>query len=393
LGRKVKQHVRRFQCYFENFSEGILFVLQMMDLTRLFSAERYEIYRQNNKFEDLRVVSGRMAMLQAIYKNIQEGILFFAGVLILIAGGWAVIVGRMTTGELISFYFVIELMRRQLQLVTSSIPQIMEGTESLNSLYNLLHVQNSIPYTGIRPVTLQGDIILKDVNFQYNQEPTLININLRIPSKGIVAITGPNGAGKSSIFNLILGLYAPQQGELFAGMYSYSQIEMVHLRRSFGVVPQEPLLFQGSIRENICYGIENVSDDAIKKACQMAIAHEFISKLPEGYSSPLGERGVTLSGGERQRLCFARAFLRDPALLLLDEPTNHLDTDVIIKLMQNIKNWSQNRAVLIISHNKKVIRQAEIVYRLDNGCITYAGPPEAFFQMQTNPISKEHVVN
>jgi ABC-type multidrug transport system fused ATPase/permease subunit len=384
LSRKVRQYIKKFQRSFEDFSKGMLFVLQTIDLTRAFAAEHYEIKRQKEKIEELRVVSRRVALYHSASQEIQEGLTALAGVLILIVGGWAISTGRMTVGELITFYVAVGLLRGQIHSVTSSIPQIIEGYESLVSLHALLHIQNPPPYTGTKTVVFQGEIIFKNVDFQYDQEPTLRNINLRIPSSGMIVIVGPNGAGKSSLINLIMGYYAPQHGELFAGTDPYSQIDMIHLRRSFGIVHQDPILFQGTIKENINYGIEDVSDDDMIKAAQRAIAHEFISKFADGYNTLIGERGVMLSGGERQRIAIARAFLRRPALLLLDEPTNHLDISVMLALMENLSDWSLDRAVLIISHNPEIIRQAKFVYRLENGRITFSGPPERYHQMLTD---------
>jgi len=379
LSTKVREHVRRYQRSFEIFSKGMLFVLQMMDLTRISTAEGREIKHQKNNFEELRIVSERMAIFHAAYIKIQEGIIFIAGILILVFGGWAVSIGKMTIGELITYYVIVGLMRKQIQLIISSVPQIVEGSESLNSLYNLLHIQNPTPYAGVVQIKLKGEVILKNVDFQYDQEPTLTNISLQIPANGIVAIVGPNGVGKSSLLNLILGFYSPQHGEIFAGAHPYINLDMTHLRKSFGVVQQDPILFQNTIKDNINYGINSASIADIKKASKLAIAHDFISQLPEGYDTILGERGISLSGGERQRIAIARAFLRDPTLLLLDEPTNHLDRTTLVKLMDNLKKWSNKRAVLIISHNMEIISQAQIVYQLEHGRITFNGSPEEYF--------------
>ncbi|MBN1550968.1 ABC transporter ATP-binding protein [bacterium] len=378
INKKMKQHIRRFQRSFEDFSKGMLFVLQMMDLTRLSTAEGYEIHRQKKKLEELRLDSKRMALFFDIFAKTQEGITIFAGVLILIIGGWAVSVGRMTLGELIAFYFIVGLLRRQFQQVTTAIPQIVEGTESLHTLYNLVQIEKPTPYKGNEKIVFQGEIIIKDVHFRYDQEFILKNVNLHIPCKGVVVIVGANGVGKSTLIHLILGFYSPQHGGLFADTHPYSHIDMMHFRRSIGVVQQNPVLFQGTIRENLKYGVETVSDHDMKRAAQMAIANEFISQLPDGYDTFLGDRGIRLSGGECQRIAIARAFLREPALLLLDEPTNNLDAAVITKLMSHIKTMSQNKAVLIISHDPEVIRQAKTVYRLEAGQIIHCGTSENY---------------
>ncbi|MCJ7626509.1 MAG: ABC transporter ATP-binding protein/permease [Anaerolineaceae bacterium] len=380
LTQKIKQHVQGAQRSFEDFSKGILFVLQMIDLTRTFSAEQFEIQRGKNKIDQLHTISVRVSWLFAAYINIQKWIFSLAGILILVLGGWATAVGRITIGELIAFYFTAGLLRSQVNLMTSSVPQIIEGNESLVSLFNLLQTKSPLPYSGTKRIDFQGEIVIKDVDFQYDQEPILANINLRIPNKGLIAIAGPNAVGKSSLLNLVLGFYAPQKGELFADAHSYSLLDIHQLRRSFGVVHQDPILFQGTIRENIVYWSEELSEEDMVKSARTATAHDFIEKLPETYDTVIGERGVRLSGGERQRIAIARAFFRNPKILFLDEPTNHLDSNVKLKLIANIKAWSQNRVVVVISHHRDVIQQAQSVYHFEQGKITFNGPPDEYFR-------------
>ncbi|NOY98888.1 MAG: ABC transporter ATP-binding protein [Chloroflexi bacterium] len=380
LGKEVRERIYWFQRLFENFSEGILFVLQMMDLTRTQTAEQFEISRHSEGIEELHVVSRRVAWLQTAYIMVQEGVTSFAGILILIVGGWTAIAGRITIGGLIAFYVVVGLLRKYVRLVTVSIPRIIEGHESLNSLHQLMMIRETQPYVGgNREVRFRHRISLKKVSFRYDREPVLVDVDLSIPAKGITAIVGVNGVGKSSIFNLVMGFYAPQHGGLFLDDIPYSEIDLMSLRRSFAFVHQDPILFRGTIRENIGYGYDEISEGDMIKAARIAAAHDFISQLREGYDTVIGERGVKLSGGERQRIAIARAFFRDPALLLLDEPANHLDKSIILRLMENIRAWSQDRSVLIISHDPDIVRQAQTVYWLEDGRIAYAGPAETCF--------------
>ncbi len=379
LKNRVGRQVYDFQRAFEGFSKGISSVLQKMELTRIVGAERHEIKKQHTQIEHLREVSKRVAFLQALYVSTQSSVLSIAGILVLLVGGWATGQGRMTIGDLIAYYFLVGLIRTQVRSLIVSAPLIIEGHESLISLCDLLQTTAPPRYTGTQKVH-SGSIILKDVNFQYGRKPILKNINIHIHPQEMVAVTGGNGAGKSSLVNLILGFYLPQQGELFIDNHPYSQIDLRYLRSLLGVVPQDPILFQGTIRENITYGLDQVTDKELEEASRNALADQFITRLPEGYKTVIGERGVRLSGGERQRIAIARALLRNPSILLLDEPMNHLDREITVNLLEIFQNLIGKRSIMVITHNKLVIRNAHRVYHIDHGRIDFDGPPDNYFQ-------------
>ncbi len=373
IGRKARKETYTFHRSFETFSKGILSVLQMMDLTRIQSAENFEIARQRENFEKLRLTSGHMAWLRTAYVLTQNTIIAIFGVLILIVGGRAVATGYMTLGELLSFYAATSLLRPHLRTVSSCIPQIIEGNESLTTLYNLLETKDSRPYSGTKRKPFSGKITLTCVSFQYKDCPVLHDINLIIHPSSMIAIAGPSGSGKTTIANLILGFYRPQKGQLYADDHPFSELDIVHLRRHIGVVTQNPILFTGTILENITYSCPDASLEQVVRAAELATAHEFIQQLPQGYETFVGENGVLLSGGERQRIAIARALLRQPKLLILDEPTNHLDADAVYHLMNNLKTLNDLPTSLIISHDMNVVREAEHTYVLQEGCIVANG--------------------
>jgi ABC-type bacteriocin/lantibiotic exporter with double-glycine peptidase domain len=373
IGRTAREKTYTFHRSFETFSKGILFVLQMMDLTRLQSAEEFEIARQRGNLEELRLTSGRMAWLRTAHVLTQNTLIAVLGVLILIVGGRAVATGYMTLGELLSFYAATSLLRPHLRTISSCIPQIIEGNESLTTLYNLLETKDARPYSGAQRKPFCGKITLAFVSFQYKDCPVLHDINLTIDPGSMVAIAGPNGSGKTTIANLILGFYRPQKGQLYADDCPFSEWDIVHLRRHIGVVTQNPLLFAGTILENITYSRPDANLDQVVQAAELATAHEFIRQLPQGYETFVGESGVLLSGGERQRIAIARALLRQPRLLILDEPTNHLDADAVHHLMNNLKTLNDVPASLIISHDMNVVRKAERIYVLQEGRIVANG--------------------
>ena len=380
LKKRVQRFVYDFQRTFEDFSEGISSILQKMELTRTVGAESYEIQKQSQRIERLQHVSKRVAFFQALYTITQNSIVSISGILVLIIGGWATGLGKMTMGDLISYYFVVGLIRTQLRTLIGAFPQFIEGNESLASLCDLLRMFSDPQDEGEIKIRAES-IYFKNVSFQYGNTFALKNINMKIPHRGIVVVTGSNGAGKSSLINLILGFYVPYQGELYVNDYPYSQVDLVFLRKSLGIVPQNPVLFQGTVWENITYGIPDVQEKDVINASKMALADQFIKNLSAGYDTVIGERGIRLSGGERQRIAISRAFLRNTPMLLMDEPMTYLDKEIVSQLIKVLKELSNNKSILIITHNMDVISQADFVYHLDRGKIDFVGTPEDYFSV------------
>ena len=370
MGKGVSKRAFAHHRSVERFSQGVWFVLQMMDLTRIRAAERLEIARQRKKLDDLRLKSASNAFFNAAYSLVQD--LFVAAfmILVLIVGGRAVGAGKMSLGEMLSFYVLAALLKNQLHTIALTAPQILEGNESLTTLFEFLAQPKKRPYSGRKRIQFFGAITFDSVSFQYEDRPILRDINLTISPHTWVALAGPSGAGKSTLANLILGFYVPQSGKLYADGCPYDELDMVYLRGEIGVVVQDPILFPGTILENITYGCEEIRLAWVRKATELAAADEFIRQLPKGYETFIGENGLLLLGGQRQQIAIARALVRRPKLLILDEPTNHLDASAICQLMKNLKGMSDCPAILMISHAPEIVHQAEQIYVLEAGQLT-----------------------
>jgi ATP-binding cassette subfamily B protein len=375
MGRKVRQRVQAYHRSFEAFSQGMLFVLQTMDLARLQTAEEFEMERRRRQLEELRVTTESMSWLVTAHSLIQDTLVAVWGVLILIVGGAAILTQRMSLGELLSFYVVVGLLSAYLSEISSFIPQGIAGSESLTTLHHLLEAKDSLPYLGRKQTVFTGKVTLHDVDFRYTDLPIVHEINLAIEPHSVVALVGPNGSGKSTIASLILGFYRPQRGQVYADDQPYDELDIQHLRRQIGVVTQDPIIFQGTIWDNITYGSPGASLDEVIRAAELATAHEFIQELPHTYQTATGEEGMLLSGGQRQRIALARALLRQPKLLILDEPTNHLDEAAVRELLVNIEHWDVNPAILLITHDLRLVQGAGCIYTLDEGRIVASGEP------------------
>ena len=370
LGKRVKAAARALRRSFETFSKGVLFVTESIDLTRAQTAEKLELKRQWKHIEDLRVKSGRFAWIDTAYGLIQSNLAILASVIVLMAGGVAIAHRSMTIGDLLSFFVTLRLLSQHGAQAVQIVPTIVMGHQSLLALYNLLSAETVEPYQGTAKIEFGGEIRFEGVHFRYGEAPVLQGVDLTIRPQRVVAILGANGCGKSTILHLILGFYRPQSGVLYCDGRPYDEVDLSCVRRAIGFVPQNPQLFHGSIRENIAYGMPEASLEQIRHAADLALADEFISELPDGYESNIGDAGMRLSGGQRQRIAIARALLREPKLLLLDEPTNHLDIRAVTRLMEHLSNVDSQLALILVSHDKGLIRYADDVYEIENGLAT-----------------------
>ena len=366
VGRAVQRRARLFREAFEAFSRGVLFVLEMIDLSRIQGAERAELGRQQRRLETLRVTSGSMAWLDTAYNLMQSNLGVVASLLVLIFGGYSVTAGRMTLGSLLAFYVTLNLMSPYVSQILSAIPQVLVGNESLVVVHGLLRVSGGASYSGTQAFPFAGEIRFQEVTFGYGETLILDRVDAEVAAGARVAIMGANGSGKSTIAHLICGFYKPWSGRLLADGRPYDDLDIWALRRRIGVVMQNPLFFRGSILENITYGNEEAPTEEVVAAARLATADEFIAALPEGYATQMGDDGVRLSGGQRQRIAIARALLRRPRLLILDEPTNHLDGPAVDRLMRNLDTLPDRPTIVLISHHVEVLRHCDTVYRVES---------------------------
>jgi ATP-binding cassette, subfamily B, bacterial len=364
LGWRFRQSLSSFRSAMESYSSGILFMLQTIDLTRLQTAESIELTRQNRRIESLRVNSHSVAWWDTAYSLAQTTTVTTVQVLLLIVGGISVIHKSMTIGELLSFYVAAGLLAGYFNILLTYSPQAITGITALESLFKFIATPHPLPYQGTIEHNWKSSISFKKVSFNYENKSVITNFTIQIEAGKTIAIVGENGSGKSTLINLILGLYRPHGGEINLDNIPLTDIDIDHWRRQIGVVSQETLIFPGTIWENLNYGQEQIDANRVVAACKIATASEFIEKLPDGYQTDVGDRGMLLSGGQRQRLAIARALIRQPKLLILDEPTNHLDRQSIDRLRQNLEQMSDRPAIIIVTHDRRILDRVDRIYQL-----------------------------
>jgi len=226
--------------------------------------------------------------------------------------------------------------------------------------------------------SIKGKVEFKNVSFTFNNNGVKIlnNINININQGTFTGIVGQSGSGKSTLMKLLPRLYSPDTGTIKIDNYDISKVELYSLRRQVGIVPQDPLLFAGTVSENISLTDPEASSDEIVEAARIAGAHEFIMELPNGYSSNVGERGAGLSGGQRQRIAIARTIISKPKLLIMDEATSALDYNTERQVCQNLKEFCKNTTVFFITHRLSTIKNADLILMLHQGSLCEMGTHE-----------------
>jgi ABC-type multidrug transport system fused ATPase/permease subunit len=368
VGRRLKSRVAAFRVSFEDFSGGIMFALRTMELTRLRGAQSWELDRQRRRIEGLRVVSTDMAWLGTAYSVAHGGVTRFAALMVLAVGSGQVARGAITVGELAALYYLVSQLAGNLNALWTALPQVFMGNESLDNLDSLLLHAEPSKSCGLA-VRIAGAVTFESVTFRYAGAVILSGVELHLSTGTICAIMGTNGAGKTTLAYLLLGLYRPQSGLIRIDDMPLDQLDIDCVRRQISFVPQEPLLFAGTVWENITYGFPDASPEAVAEAVRRAAADDVIAKLPFGYETAIGERGVSLSGGECQRLAIARALLNRPKILILDEPTNHLDAASVATLVSEIWALDFRPTILLITHDPSLAARADRIYTLRDGAL------------------------
>jgi len=370
LGRLVRCRTRLWQRAFDRFASATGLGLRAMSLTKVHGAEAIEIERRSQLVGELSDTGRQMAMTMGTYAILQQSVSAGAGVVVLIVGGWSAARGDMTVGELLGFNAIAVLLLRQVSTILTNVPVVLAGYESVIRLTELLESGTGEPYIGTREIDFDGSVAFEGVSFAYDRDPVLSDIDLAISAGEQVAILGPNGAGKSSLVSLLLGLYRPTTGRVLAGGVPLDELDMPSLRRGMGVVLQDPVIFPGTVAENIAYGRPDATEEEIRRAAGLATAAEFIEALPRGYATPVGDEGGLLSSGQRQRVAVARALIADPALLVLDEPTTHLDGAAIGRLAENLGALPGAPTVIAVSHDPEIEAWAGRTIHLRDGWLS-----------------------
>ncbi|MCC2660253.1 MAG: hypothetical protein K0R37_1027, partial [Arthrobacter sp.] len=320
----------------------------------------------------------RVIRLQSMFSPLVDVIATLGTVLVLWIGAQRVLDGTMTLGLLLVFIAYLKAMYAPMKSLAKLTTVISRGQASAERIQEILDTAPAVAdQPGAVPAPpLSGEVELRNVSFGYQDRDVLHGISLKAEAGSLVAITGPTGAGKSSVVSLIPRLYDVTTGTVLLDGMDVRELQIPTVRKQISMVLQESILFRGSIYDNIAYGCEGVTREQVLAAAEAAYVDEFVSDLPQGYDTPVAERGVTLSGGQRQRIAIARALVRDSPIVILDEPTSGLDAISEQYVMRGLDRLMTGRTVIVIAHRLSTLKRADRIYVLDHGRIIETGRHE-----------------
>ena len=305
--------------------------------------------------------------------------------MVLWIGASMVLSGDLTLGQLIAFRIIAGYVTQpllRLSTIWQNIQELRVSFERLADVIDTPEESDEVDKSKVMLPPLAGDVRFENLSFRFHpgQPEVLKDVNLEISAGTFVGIAGQSGSGKSTLMKLLPRLYDPGQGRILIDGYDIGKVELYSLRRQIGIVPQDPLLFSGTVSENIALTNPEASSEEIVRAARLANAHDFIMELPSGYSTPVGERGAALSGGQRQRVAIARTLLSNPKLLVMDEATSALDYETERKVCDNLLENLKDQTVFFITHRLSTIRQAEMIVMLHQGAVVEVGTHEELMQ-------------
>lgn len=360
-----------------------------------FTREGIETRRFSALLHDLVGVAVSRARIRALFFGVVGFVAFGSVAAVLWQGGAQVVEGKLTAGTLVAFLFYALFVAAAVGTLASLFGNLQEAIGAASRVFELLDAEPTVrepehPRRFTEPV--RGAVTLEAVAFRYQPDlPDVVqDISLDIAPGEVVALVGRSGAGKTTIASLLPRFWDVTTGRITLDGIDIRELSLDTLRGAIGIVPQEPVLFSGSIRENIAYARPDASDADVLRAAQAAHAWEFIERLPEQWSTRVGERGVKLSGGQRQRIAIARVFLKDPAVVILDEATSSLDTESERYVEQALEQLLQGRTTLLIAHRLSTVRRADRVVVVDQGRIVETGSHDELLKRENGLFARLH---
>jgi subfamily B ATP-binding cassette protein MsbA len=399
-GKQIRRATAEMQSQIANLTNYLQEKMSAMRLIQTFGTQEYEI----SVFEKVNQESYRRAMVPSRIKAILAPSIEFIGLLGVLLALWVGARGMTNPEALIVFLFAGHRSAMNLKALASLNTMYRSAEAAAERLFEMLDTQPDVKDApnaiDLREREVKGLLRFEDVRFAYNTEKEVLHgVSFEIKPGEVIALAGLSGSGKTTISNLVPRLYDPKSGRVTIDGLDLRGVKLASLRAHIGAVPQETLLFHGTIRENIAYGSPKATMDQVLEAARSAHADEFIQNLPQGYDTIVGERGNRLSGGQKQRIAIARALLRDPRILILDEATSSLDAESEGKVQDALDTLMRGRTTLIIAHRFSTIRHANRIIVLNDGCIAETGTHDELlalggiysrlYQMQTFARQRE----
>jgi ATP-binding cassette, subfamily B, heavy metal transporter len=346
------------------------------ETVKYFGNEEHEARRYARSMDSYETAAVKTWVSLAVLNSGQAVVYSIGLTVVMVMSALSVRAGTATVGDFVMINALMIQLYMPLNFIGSSYREIKQGLIDVEQMFTLLKVNAEIEdKPGAQPLTVRdAEVVFENVNFAYDPErPILKNLSLRVPPGKTVAIVGPSGAGKSTISRLLYRFYEVGAGRILIDGQDISQVTQTSLRAAIGMVPQDTVLFNDTIRYNIRYGRPDATDEEVEEAARMAQIHDFVISLPKGYDAMVGERGLKLSGGEKQRVSIARTILKGPPILILDEATSALDSFTEHQIQEALKKVSENRTTLVIAHRLSTVVDADEIIVLDKGQVAERG--------------------
>ncbi|SOC16597.1 ABC-type multidrug transport system fused ATPase/permease subunit [Ureibacillus xyleni] len=359
-------------------------------ISKLFSAEKRDKEELDDRLGQYEVLTNKHAKINALSLSTVNVLIDFTPLLVAFIASWFVIEGNLTVGSLIAFFAYVEKMRSPVAALVQAFPVITEGSVALQRIFDFLNISKTVKEkenpTELK--TFNKSITFNNVSFSYDQSRQILNhVNFKMEKGKTYAFVGESGGGKSTILQLLMRMYDTSSGEVLVDGRDIKDYSISSLREQMGIVTQDNFLYSSSIKDNIKLGKPDATDQEVKRAAEKAFADEFIRKLPKGYETEIGERGIKLSGGQKQRISLARVFLKDPSILILDEATSALDNESEKLVQQSLFTVGKDKTVIMIAHRLSTIVNADTIFVLKNGEIIESGSHQQL--MRLNGYYKE----
>ncbi len=382
FGAKMRNIATRTQVTIGSLTTLLQETISGTRIVKAFSMEEYENERFAKENEHLFKLALKSVSVNAVSSPFME---FLGGIgiaAIVFYGGYQVIKGVSTPGTFFSFLAALIMLYEPVKRLTNVNNTIQQGIAGAVRVFSIIDIVPDIrnDADAIELPKISQGIDIRNVTFRYEETPVLKNINLSITAGEVVAFVGMSGGGKTTLVNLIPRFYDVSEGQILVDGHDIRHVTIESLRRQIGIVTQQTILFNDTVRNNIAYGSIEKTDEDIIHAAKAANAHDFIMNLPKGYDTVIGEQGAKLSGGERQRISIARALLKDAPILILDEATSSLDTEAEIEVQDALEYLMKGRTTLIIAHRLSTIRNANRILVLANGEIVEEGTHESLLE-------------
>lgn len=388
----MKKRNNEFRKEMEETSARVMEMVELIPVTRAHALEEEEVQKMSGQLFAVAEKGYRLDVIQSLFGSVGWAIFQIFQVVCLGFTGFLAIKGTVMPGDITLYQSYFATIVSQVSSLMSLIPTIAKGIESVNSIGEVL-LEDDIEQNEGKEIIkdIYGEFDFKDVTFRYNNidRPVMHNLNLHVDKGETIALVGESGAGKSTILNLVIGFNQVNSGEVLIDGHNMKDIDLRSYRKHLAVVPQTSILFSGTIRDNITYGVDNVDEATLDEIVKAANLTDLINSLPDGLDTMVGEHGGKLSGGQRQRISIARALIRNPKVIVLDEATSALDS-ISEKLIQEaLNNLTKDRTTFIVAHRLSTIKDADkIAVIADGHCVEYGTYDELmnlkgeFYQMK-----------